>query len=171
MIIRQPQFLRTHARSMMAIDLFHVDCVVSLTRLYAAFVIEHQTRRVHLLGITRYPTGAWLTQLARDLAADLEEAGHRFSRLIRDRDAKFTAAFDAVFTAAGTEVVGAENTVRALDLQRSGVAQQSSLSWSTGSARLLEHVQQGVESPSSRQRNSGSQPWLAIGTPQAPQSD
>jgi putative transposase len=98
-------FLRAHTRSVMAIDLFHVDCVLSLARLYAAFVIEHRTRRVHLLGVTRYPDGAWLTQLARDLTADLEEAGHRFSHLIRDRDGKFTGAFDAVFAAAGIGVL------------------------------------------------------------------
>jgi hypothetical protein len=98
-------FLRAHARSILAIDLFHVDCAFSLTRLYAAFVIEHRTRRVYLLGVTRCPAGAWLTQLARDLTADLAEAGCRFTHLIRDRDAKFTAAFDAVFTAAGTEVL------------------------------------------------------------------
>jgi len=98
-------FLRAHARSILAIDLLHIDCAFSLTRLYVAFVIEHQTRRVHLLGITRHPGGAWLTQLARDLTADLEEAGHRFTRLIRDRDGKFTSAFDAVFTAAGIDVL------------------------------------------------------------------
>jgi putative transposase len=98
-------FLRAHARSVVAIDLFHVDCAFSLTRLYAAFVIEHRTRRVHLLGVTRYPAGAWLTQLARGFTADLEEAGHRFSHLIRDRDGRFTSAFDAVFAAAGTEVL------------------------------------------------------------------
>lgn len=89
-------FLRAHAKSILAIDLLHVDCALSLTRLYVAFVIEHRTRRVHLLGVTRYPTGSWLTQLARDLTADLEEAGQRFRHLIRDRDAKFTSAFDAV---------------------------------------------------------------------------
>jgi putative transposase len=68
-------------------------------------VIEHRTRRVHLLGVTRYPVGAWLTQLARDLTADLEEAGHCFSRRIRDRDTKFTGPFDAVFTASGIDVL------------------------------------------------------------------
>jgi putative transposase len=98
-------FLRAHAKSILAIDLFHVDCALSLTRLYAAFVIEYRTRRVHLLGVTRHPAGAWLTQLARDLSADLEETGQRFTHLIRDRDGTFTAAFDAVFTAAGTEVL------------------------------------------------------------------
>jgi hypothetical protein len=98
-------FLRAHPRSILAIDLLHVDCALSLTRLCAAFVIEHRTRRVHLLGVTRYPAGPWLAQLARDLTAGLEEAGHRFTRLIRDRDAKFTSAFDAVFTAAGIDVL------------------------------------------------------------------
>ncbi len=94
-------FLRAHAGTLLAADFFHVDCALTLTRLYVAFAIEHQSRRVHLLGITRHPTGQWATQLARDLAADLEEAGCRFTHLIRDRDAKFTAAFDAVFASIG----------------------------------------------------------------------
>jgi hypothetical protein len=67
--------LRAHARSILPIDLFHVDCAFSLTRLYTAFVIEHRTRRVHLLGVTRYPGGAWLTQLARDLTAVPKKPG------------------------------------------------------------------------------------------------
>jgi transposase InsO family protein len=73
--------------------------------LYVAFVIETGTRRVHLLGITAHPTGQWATQIARNLAGELEEAGHRFTRLIRDRDAKFTAAFDAVFGSIGISVL------------------------------------------------------------------
>jgi putative transposase len=98
-------FLRAHAKTILAVDFFHIDCAVSLTRLYVAFVIEHHTRHVHLLGITRFPTAAWATQLARELTADLAEAGRGFTHLIRDRDSKFTAAFDAVFTACGIEVV------------------------------------------------------------------
>ena len=94
-------FLRAQADTLLATDFFHVDCAFTLTRLYVAFVIEHSTRRVYLLGITRYPSAAWATQLARDFTADLEAAGHRFTHLVRDRDAKFTAAFDAVFTATG----------------------------------------------------------------------
>jgi hypothetical protein len=98
-------FLRAHAATLLATDFFHVDCALTLQRLYIAFVIEIRTRRVHLPGITAHPTGEWATQLARNLAAELEEAGHRFTHLIRDRDAKFTAAFDAVLGSTGISVL------------------------------------------------------------------
>jgi hypothetical protein len=92
------------AEGLLAVDFFHVD-TVTLNRLYAAFVIELRTRRVHLLGVTAHPTGECVVQLARRLAIDLEEAGHKFRHLIRDRDAKFTAAFDAVFASIGIDAV------------------------------------------------------------------
>ena len=85
--------------------MFHVDCVFTLQRLYVAFVIEIGTRRVHLPGITAHPSGNWATQLARNLAGELEEAGRRFTHLVWDRDAKFTAAFGAVFASIGISVL------------------------------------------------------------------
>jgi putative transposase len=64
-----------------------------------------QHRHVHLLGVTRFPAAAWATQLARELTADLADAGRGFTHLIRDRDSRFTATFDAVFTARGIKIV------------------------------------------------------------------
>ena len=98
-------FIHAHARSLLATDFFHVDCAVSLTRLYVFFVIELETRRVHLLKITEHPTAAWATQLVRELAWSLGDSGHQFTHLIRDRDTKFTDVFDAVFAAIGIDIV------------------------------------------------------------------
>ena len=94
------QFLTAQARSIIAINFVHVDSVL-LRRVYALIVIEHDTRRAHLAGITAHPDGAWTTQAARNLLMDLGQRASAVKFLIRDRAGQFTGSFDAVFTAEG----------------------------------------------------------------------
>jgi putative transposase len=98
------QFLAAQARGILAANSVHVDTVL-LRRIYALIVIEHGTRRVHLVGITTNPNGAWTAQAARNFLMDLGQRATSIKFLIRDRAGQFTASFDAVFTAAGIRIL------------------------------------------------------------------
>ncbi len=98
------RFLSAQAKGILATDFFHVDSV-TLRRYYVLFVIEVDSRVVHLLAVTTNPAMAWIVQVARNFTSDLEDAGHRFRFLIRDRDTKFTAPFDEVFKAIGISAI------------------------------------------------------------------
>jgi transposase InsO family protein len=97
-------FLRQQAAGILACDFFTVDTIF-LRRVYVLFVIEFASRRVHLAGVTDHPTGLWVAQQARNLLASLGNEGTAWKFLIRDRDAKFTRAFDDVWRSTGAEVI------------------------------------------------------------------
>jgi transposase InsO family protein len=98
------QFLRSQAEVLLAVD-FIETITLTGTRMYVLAVIEHASRRIRILGATAHPTAAWVTQTARNLVMDLEDTRCRVNHLIRDRDGKYPALFDAVLADAGITVV------------------------------------------------------------------
>jgi putative transposase len=98
------ELLRAQAAGTVATDFFTVE-TIGLTRLYVLFFVEVDGRRVQLGGITAHPTGAWVTQRARDLLMDVGERAEQFRFLICDRDAKFSVCFGAVFAGVGIDVL------------------------------------------------------------------
>jgi putative transposase len=97
-------FLRSQAEALLAADFIET---VTLTgaQMYILAVIEHASRRFRILGVTAHPTAAWVTQAARNLVMDLQDAGSKARYLIRDRDGKYPALFDAILAEAGITVV------------------------------------------------------------------
>jgi putative transposase len=96
------QFLRQQAAGMLACDFFTVE-TISLRRFHVLFFIELASRRVHLAGCTTNPSGAWVTQQARNLS--FTGLFERMRFLIHDHDSKFAAAFDEVFRSEGIKVI------------------------------------------------------------------
>ena len=99
------RFLRAQASTMLAVDIFHVDCAITLKRIYVFFALEVRSRYVHILGTTRHPTGAWTTQQARNLLMDLDDCATGFRFLVRDRAGQFITSFDAALAGAGIDAV------------------------------------------------------------------
>ena len=80
---------------MLAVDFFHVDCAVTLQRLYCFFVMEVGSRYVHILGVSTNPDGPWTVQQIRNLLMDLGRRAADFRFLVRDRAGQFTDSFEA----------------------------------------------------------------------------
>ena len=97
-------FLRSQAEALLACDFFETVTLTG-TRMFVLAVTGHHTRRIRVLGATAHPCASWVTQAARNLVMDLQDAGRRARFLIRDRDGKFPELFDAVVADAGIEVV------------------------------------------------------------------
>ena len=98
------EFLRSQARGILALDFFTAD-LLNGAKVYVLAVIEHGTRRIRVLGATEHPAQSWVVQQARNLLMDLGDTGTRMKFVLHDRDASFTATFDAVFQAAGVRVI------------------------------------------------------------------
>lgn len=111
-LIRGTALVPKPLQSMLACDFFHVDCAVTLKRVYVFFVMEVGTRYVHILGTTTNPDGLWTTQQARNFLMRLDDRASDFRFLVRDRAGQSAASFDAVLADAGIDVVKIRRGVR-----------------------------------------------------------
>jgi hypothetical protein len=96
------EFLRAQAHGVLAFDFFTVE-TAWLRTWYVLFAIELGSRRVHVLGVTRNPDSAWVTQQARNLAVGELLREIRF--VICDRDSKFSGPFDEVVRTEGAQII------------------------------------------------------------------
>ena len=98
------EFLAAQAKGLFGCDFFSVDTVL-LRRLYVLFFVHHDTRIVRIAGVTAQPATDWVAQQAPNTSMELTEQAAALKLLVRDRDAKFTASFDAVFAADGIRII------------------------------------------------------------------
>jgi len=98
------EFLTAQAKGRMACDFFHVDTVL-LRRLYVLVFIHHDTRFIRITGVTAKPVSEWVAQQARNLSMELADHATAVKFLVRDRDTKYTASFDAVFAGDAVRVI------------------------------------------------------------------
>jgi hypothetical protein len=90
----QLESLRTQATSLLAVDFFHVNCALTLQRLYVLFVLEVGDSCLHVLGVIGHPVRPWITQQARNLVVDLGDHVARFRFLVRRPSGPFAASFE-----------------------------------------------------------------------------
>jgi putative transposase len=98
------EFLTDQVQCVIAFDFVHID-LLDLRRVYALVFLEHGTHRLHIAGVTAHPTASWTVPQAGTLASELGAHVDSLRFLIRDRDAKYTGSFDAVFAADGIETL------------------------------------------------------------------
>jgi hypothetical protein len=96
--------LHSQAQAIVAIGFFETRTLTG-AHLTVLATIEHASRRIRILGATDHPTAQWVTQIGRNLAMDLQDAGMHVKYLIRDRDARYSSAFDAPLADEGIETV------------------------------------------------------------------
>jgi putative transposase len=97
-------FLRQHAATTLACDFFTVESAW-LKRIYVLFFLSLQSRRIEFVACTPNPTGAWVTQQARNLMMTVDERQQPLRFLIHDRDCKFSGGSDHVFQSEGITVI------------------------------------------------------------------
>jgi hypothetical protein len=137
------EFLRAQAAGIVACDFFTVETAF-LRRYYVLFFIAHASRRVWFAGCTRNPTGAWVTQQARNLGLDFAGQGVRF--LVRDRDSNYSGPFDEVFRSEGIRIL--KTPVRAP--KANAVAERQPPSPRTRASRLRRALQPRATAPIAR---------------------
>ena len=151
------QILTNQAHGIIAVDFFHLDTALG-NRLYALAFLEHATRRLHITGVTAHPSRSWAAQQARNLPADLDTRPDSPRFLLRDRDDKYSPAFDAIFQADEMDILNTASRaprmkprvayctssgwwMGRLCLRCSAVCEAVSLvpGWWVGSGRVVEH--------------------------------